>query len=1108
MPSVPVTWLNDFVANTNVGSQSDPVITQLASGHILVVWTDSDNSSVPGSPAGTDVIARIFDSQGNPVTGEIRLNTANTADSEFNPTVTALADGGFVIAYDETGGTFDDLNLQTYSFNPTTFAVTPVSSAFLFLDTGTSNPIDPSIASASSTSVLAAYHTLNADGSDSIVVRTYNPSTNAVGAEIVLLSGNTGAGEDASGPDVAALSSGNYAVAFVNQNPSGTPDDLIVHVRNQAGGLVSSATVASLDAGITDPKVAALNNGNFVVAYERSDGSGDISFRVFSNAGTPLTGGGPFAAANGANSQNEPAVTGLADGTFIIAWDDDTTGQLMGQRFSVSGQNVFSVSGQFLIDNTGGTSITEIELAAFEDGRFSVTWNDGGDIRVKIMDTRDLVNGIAVYSPDSQQVGTIGDDVFTADASAAKVFGHTGNDIITEAGSIKEYFGGEGDDTLIVTSIINSDRHDGGFGTDTINWSGSGVSGATFDLGGGTASSGASTETMVGFENLIATNNADIIFGTGGENVIAALDGNDTIEGGFATDTIDAGSGNDSIIVRDGEFADNVTGGTGIDTYEFDYQNQKIVISLAAGTLQVFDSGDVAFGPALTVAGVENVNGGDLEDTITGDGAANILQGGAGNDTISGDIGDDILNGGAGVDILRGGAGNDNYVVDSATDLVDESIAGSGGIDLVRSVVSFNMGNVTQAKGVLENITLLGAADINASGNSIGNILTGNTGDNILNGGGGGDTMRGGAGNDSYFVDNSGDLVDESVAGSGGIDTISSSVTFNLGNAAQAKGILENVMLLGAANINASGNTIANTLTGNTGANILNGGGGGDTMRGLAGNDTYIVDNAGDILDESIAGSNGLDLVRSAVTFNLENIAQARGAIENLELLGAGNVNAIGNALANILTGNTGNNILNGRAGVDTMRGLAGNDTYVVDSAGDIVDESIAGSTGIDTIQSAISLSLADVTKVKGVVENLTLLGTGNINAVGNTVANNLAGNSGNNILIGGGGNDSFIFNTALNSVSNVDTINDMNASGNDTVRLENAIFTTLAVGALSAGAFRIGAAALDADDRIIYNSANGELSYDVNGNTAGGSTVFAILDPGLALTAADFFVI
>ncbi|WP_353643018.1 hypothetical protein [Mesorhizobium sp. WSM2239] len=68
---------------------------------------------MPGFPAGTDIIGRIFDSLGNPVTVEFRLNTFNTIDTEFNPSITALANGGFAVVYDESGA-FTDLNIETY----------------------------------------------------------------------------------------------------------------------------------------------------------------------------------------------------------------------------------------------------------------------------------------------------------------------------------------------------------------------------------------------------------------------------------------------------------------------------------------------------------------------------------------------------------------------------------------------------------------------------------------------------------------------------------------------------------------------------------------------------------------------------------------------------------------------------------------------------------------------------------------------------------------------------------------------------------------------------------------------------------------------------------
>ena len=63
-------------------------------------------------------------------------------------------------------------------------------------------------------------------------------------------------------------------------------------------------------------------------------------------------------------------------------------------------------------------------------------------------------------------------------------------------------------------------------------------------------------------------------------------------------------------------------------------------------------------------------------------------------------------------------------------------------------------------------------------------------------------------------------------------------------------------------------------------------------------------------------------------------------------------------------------------------------------------------------------------------------------------------------------------------------------------------------MGVLNADAFHIGAAAADAQDRIVYNSATGDLFFNSNGNAAGGSTLFAKLDTGLALSNTDFYVV
>jgi Ca2+-binding RTX toxin-like protein len=380
--------------------------------------------------------------------------------------------------------------------------------------------------------------------------------------------------------------------------------------------------------------------------------------------------------------------------------------------------------------------------------------------------------------------------------------------------------------------------------------------------------------------------------------------------------------------------------------------------------------------------------------------------------------------------------------------------------------------------------------------------------------------MRGLAGNDTYYVDNANDIVDEVAAGSNGTDAVVSALAINLSDALHFRGDVEAAVLTGAGNVNLTGNGLGNVLIGNTGNNVVNGGGGADNMRGLAGNDTYYVDNAGDIVDESAAGSGGTDWVVSALSINLSDAALFRGDIEAALLTGSGISVFVCNGLNNVLMGNAGNNVVNGGAGADNMRGLAGNDLYVVDNAGDVVDEVAAGSSGSDTVMSALTVNLSDAAHFRGAIEAVLLSGSTNVNAIGNTLGNVLTGNGGSNVLAGltgndrltgGGGADAFLFNTALNAATNVDTVTDFSAPA-DTIWLENAIFTALTTtGVLAAAAFAVGAAAGDTNDRIIYNNANGWLSYDADGSGGASTAIhFATLAAGLggSISNADFVVV
>jgi Ca2+-binding RTX toxin-like protein len=196
------------------------------------------------------------------------------------------------------------------------------------------------------------------------------------------------------------------------------------------------------------------------------------------------------------------------------------------------------------------------------------------------------------------------------------------------------------------------------------------------------------------------------------------------------------------------------------------------------GAIQALASGIVAEGDGLRISlGVDSVvtsatigvqiqsNAGDLSKTVNEGRIATVgltaFQGSAGDETlinrglVSGDVklddGNDTFDtrSGAFIGIVYGGNGNDVYDVDSATTKIMEMVG--QGDDTVKSTVSLSLARPSLAASDLENLTLLGKADLHATGNAGSNHITGNSGNNALNGGAGLDYLIGGKGADRFI---------------------------------------------------------------------------------------------------------------------------------------------------------------------------------------------------------------------------------------------------------------------------------------------------------------------------------------------------------------------
>jgi serralysin len=745
---------------------------------------------------------------------------------------------------------------------------------------------------------------------------------------------------------------------------------------------------------------------------------------------------------------------------------------------------------------------------------------------------------------DDDLYGGLGDDRLEGAAGIDWLFGHNGQDTLLGGADADELYGDAGDDYL-----------DGGTGADYMQ-GGSGNDVYVVDNLGDFVDEGPNTDTADEIRSAVLIQNSvsgvENYTYTGTKAWTFTADGSDNrLSGGTVTDNLNGAAGNDTLLGNGGN--DTLIGGAGDDVLTGGAGNDKLKGGAGSDVYYV-DAGDTIdeednIGHDYVVsAGSVNLSilgGGAIEHAeLTGKANVNLIGNAAGNQLV-GNAGANLLDGLGGQDFMVGGLGNDTYVIDYDGDYVGEDE--NGGIDLIRSTFAVDLSVLTN----VEHAELKGGTDIDATGNASANILTGNSGDNRLDGREGKDKMTGGLGDDTYVLDNTGDIVSETVtnAKGGGVDTIEATFTFSLAKYAN----VDNLTLTGTGNFNGTGNALANTISGNAGNNVLDGGGGADLLKGDAGNDKYVLDHVGDVVNEegntdtgdevvtkaaiaglfvgienytytgtkawtftadgsdnrlsggtvtdilngadgndTLLGNGGNDIltggagddfldgglgndqmkggagndtyvvnatkdvvneegnldtddrVRATITVNLASLAG--GAIEHATLLGAAAINATGNGSDNELVGNDGANILDGGAGADTMTGGKGGDTYWVDDAGDVVIESIAGAAGgIDTIKSSIDFNLSGYANV----ENLTLLDGAGM-AIGNTLANTLAGNAAGNYLdggtgkdkmIGGGGDDTYIVNMLGDVVT--ETLTNAKGGGIDTV--ESSISFSLA---------------------------------------------------------------
>jgi serralysin len=882
-------------AGTKVGAQfgiagnnpEDVHLTALADGNILLTWSQE---AAPGmSETLYDVWATLIAPQGN-LSGTVTPLIVDVTDRDFD--VAAMASGGFVVSYstigadDRTEGRRDTLGqvfdsslarsgdafvvdsatatlehgaVAVLESGQMVFAWTATFSeadAFARLVSLTPNLIAGTAAGDSLNGTPDPDEILGLDGNDTLTGDSGNDTLNG-GRGTDSLAGGDGNDSLNGGADNDTMVGGNgNDIYFVDLASDAVNEVVGAGMDEVRTGLASYTVAANVEqlTGTSSLGQSLTGNGlaNFI-----SGGTGADTFAGGLGDDVYVVGIGDHVLENSAQG-NDQVRTALGSYTLGANLETLVGTSSTGQTLTGNGlANVITggdgndvLNGGAGADTMRGGPGQDLYMVDADD----VVVENPTDADGRADEVRTLLSTYTLATNVENLTGTstVG-QTLTGNGSANVIRGGGGNDVLAGGVGFDQLFGGAGNDVL--DGGADSDSLTGGLGNDTyivdLGWetlrelAGEGTDEVRTTWFGFTL--GDNIENLTGLSadghHLTGNELGNIIKGGSGSSQLDGLLGDDTLIGGQGADRLDGGAG-----------ADIMQGGAGNDVYFVDNVGDQVIETLAAGGTDTVHSG-VDF---TLDANVDNLI---LEGTLGIAGAGNALA-----NQLTGNAAANRLDGGGGTDVMTGGAGNDTYVVDNTADHIIESPSFDGGVDSVESSVSFVL------EDFVENVALTGAATINATGNTLANLLTGNGANNVLNGGGGADTMTGGNGNDTYVVDDAGDQVLETAA-AGGTDLVQSAIGYTL--AAN----LENLTLTGAGAIDGTGNALANVLTGNGAANLLDGGAGADTMRGGAGNDIYIVGSAGDQAIETLA-ADGVDRVQSSVNFILGSF------VENLTLTG------------------------------------------------------------------------------------------------------------------------------------------------------------------------------------------------------------------------------
>jgi hypothetical protein len=382
---------DEFLVNEETAfSQAVPDVAAFSNNQFVVVWQSNDREA-PGDTDGNAIKARIFDPDGDPDSDEFEINQTGVGNQVL-PQVTVLPDDRFVVVW-QSDDQQDPNDTQGVAIKARIFDADgdPDSEEFVVNENPQSNQTFAAIALLANGQLVVTW--ASNDGQDAgdidnlaIKARIFDPDGDADSDEFLV---NEAATNTQNLPKVAALPNGQFVVTWQSNDQGGSDQDsyaVKARIFDADGDPAEDEfQVNEFETGFQGlPEIAVLDNGNFVITWESADGGGDdfssrsIKARIFDATGDAVT--DEFIVNDETlGTQEDPAITPVAGGGFLVTWtsddrqddDDQSSSAIKGRYFDADGT---PVDGEFVVNELPSGPQSESALINLPNGDIVAAW--------------------------------------------------------------------------------------------------------------------------------------------------------------------------------------------------------------------------------------------------------------------------------------------------------------------------------------------------------------------------------------------------------------------------------------------------------------------------------------------------------------------------------------------------------------------------------------------------------------------------------------------------------------------------------------------------------------------------------------------------------------